>query len=167
MTPATAIASFETMGGDTILKPSFSEMLWYLDETGRLWIKIEWSTRQFQNFNRPGRFVRGGAQGAFTIAYGPELPRTARQFWWPPNATSQQPPAKAGQNMWGEVWYSVGVDPSTVPLGYTRIIPKPGVGNVRFELNGVGMEGITLGAEHFIERGDVKFYTDFSYMIGQ
>lgn len=164
MTPATAIASFETHGSATRLRPSFSELLWYVDQSGRCWIKLEWSTLPFQN-SRPGNFVKGGATGAFTVSYAADLQRTARQFWWPDNARSKQPPDKAGQNMWGEVWYSIGVDPATIPVGYTRIIPKPIAAGVQFELNGIGQEPIPLTADHFFDDGDIRFYADFSFML--
>lgn len=163
MTPATAVASFET-NANAVMRPSFSELLWYLDPSGRCWIKLEWSTLPFRN-SQPGRFVKGGASGAFTVSYASDLRRTTRQFWWPANARSEQPPSKAGQNMWGEVWYSIGVDPGAIPAGYSRIIPKTMDGGVQFEWNGIGQDPIPLTADHFIDQGDVRFYADFSFML--
>lgn len=167
MTPATAVAAFAHETSKTILRPSFSELLWYTDDSGRCRLHLEWSTPQFQNYGRPGRFVKGGAKGIFYVSFASGLAPTSPRFWWPPGSVSQQPPPKLGQNMWGEVHTCTGINPAALPPGYDQIMPHVGDGAVTFMLSGIGKPRLLLTADHFNESGPLEIYADFSYMIGQ
>lgn len=172
MTPATAVASFQNMAQDTVLVPAFSELLWFETPNGELRLHLEWSTVSYtdpvtQITYGPGQFFKGGATGFFSVSYAANLPAGQPTFWWPPNAVSQQPPAKGGQNLFGKVSRFVGLNASAIADGYTDIVPLAFDGLVRFELNGIGKAPLALRADHFNNSGDIRIFADFSYMIGQ
>src|SRR4029079_3061916 len=113
----------------------------------------------------------GGAQGYFFVSFGPGLAPTGRQFWWPPGATSQQPPLKNGQNRSGHMGRFEGLAQNSFTLGYEPPVPVPALvnGDMRlfFEMSGFGKVPVRLGAEHFVDSGEVRLFADFSYMVDQ
>lgn len=165
MTPATAVARFATNAADTIINPAFTEFLWEQEASGRVNCHVEVDTVAFTDEEEvthgPGRFVKGGARGAFSVYYGQDLQATSSKFWWPDGAQSQQPPLQTGQGRWGFVSRMDGL--RRLP-GYTMITPRTVGQSVVFNLVGIGKPSVTLGAAHFVEFGQLRFYFAFSYM---
>jgi hypothetical protein len=170
MNPATAEVRFQHEAPDTVLRFSFVEFLWR-DDNGKIDCHLELDTKPFGTLSRQGVFRKGGASGPFYVSFGAALPATNRKFWWPPGATSQQPPLKGGQNRGGQVVRWQGIARNSFTAGYTSLSPSPqnvnGDMRLYFELNGPGKVPARLGAEHFIPHGEVRIFTDFGYMTAQ
>lgn len=175
MKPATAEPHFRFEAEDTILRFSFVEFLWR-ENAGEVDCHLEIDTRQFIDANgtvngRPGKFRKGGAKGLFYISFGPDLPASSREFWWPPDGVCEQPPLKGGQNRGGRISRLQGIARNSFTNGYQLISPAAQLvnGDMRlyFELSGFDKEIVRLSAEHFVNQGDVRIYCDFSYMTGQ
>lgn len=166
MTPATATVHFENEADDTVLRFSFVEFLWR-NNGGEVDCHLEIDTEQFRGLGRPGVFRKGGATGTFYVYFGQDLLPTGPKFWWPPGAVSQQPPLKGGQNRGGRIERIQGLARNSFTTGYELPVPKVGDQRVTFEMSGFGKSIVEVGAEHFIDRGAVKIYCDFSYMTGQ
>lgn len=172
MTPATATAHFEHEADDTVLRFSFVEFLWQ-EKDGKVEGHVELDTDQFVQggvtYGRRGLFRKGGARGRFYVSFGPQHDPTNRQFWWPPNSTSQQPPVKLGQNRGGLHSKWQGLARNSFTNGYQLPVAKPAYTGsdmrLYFEMSGFGKEIVELGAEHFIDQGRVKIYCDFFYMV--
>lgn len=171
MTPATARAGFATPGTSRV-EPTFTEFLWYQDDKGRVWCHLECDTAKYTDPRTgisygPGVFEKGSARGIFIVDFNPSLPATARQFWWPPSAVSQQPPVQHGQGMHGIVARPDGVAANPSTVGYTTLSPRTVGQALLFDLTGLGKETVTLAAQHFAVSGKLRFYVEFSYMVAE
>lgn len=166
MIPATAVAGFAVNANNTVITPAFTEFLWEQEPSGRVNCHVEVDTVAFTDngtgiVHGPGKFVKGGARGAFSIKYGQDLQATARKFWWPAGIESQQPPLQTGQGRWGYVQRCDGLSRIA---GYTMISPRTVGQSVVFNLFGIGGPSVTLVAAHFADYGNLRFYFAFSYM---
>jgi hypothetical protein len=164
MIPCTAVARFNNNASTTVINPAFTEFLWEQESSGRVNCHVEIDTEPFTIEGEtygPGRFVKGGARGAFTVYYGRDLQATSRKFWWPAGSQSQQPPLQTGQGRWG---FMQRCDGLTRLPGYTMVTPRTVGQSVVFNLVGIGKPSVTLAAAHFVAYGKLRFYFAFSYM---
>lgn len=174
MTPATGLADFENPGNSVIEWAFPVEVLWQVTN-GKAHIHFEAQTKAYTHTDGvtygPGTFVKGTASGKFIIELGADLPATAPQFWWPPDATSQQPPDKNGQSIDGTCNKTVGLSSLAVAQGYTDLVPSIAMADGQLYavlyLKGLGKPLKPLTAAYFIESGEIQIHCDAFYMVGQ
>jgi hypothetical protein len=172
MIPATAIVRFSNMAGNTVIDPAFTEFLWEQDPvTGRVTCHVEIDTVAYTDpatsiTYGPGIFTKGSATGAFSIYYGQDLtPPATLPFWVAPtDGAWQQPPLQTGQGRWGYFSRHDGLADNTQTEGYTSLSPRTVGQAVVFNLMSIHRGDVTLGAQHFVSAGDLRFYFEFSYM---